>query len=141
MTSPRSAPLFSAAIVQSGGMWLETLAEAKAKGEDLAREVGCSHTAANMTLECMRKISGEKLLHAQLKLKWTEVNPCADGYEYAVNTTQTSVMRSPTRNPKPVLVGTNLNESALFLCGTNASKDVHSEAAFRDMVSSFPEYR
>ena len=141
LTSHRSSSLFSAGIIQSGGMWLETLAEAEAKGEALAREVGCNDTAANMTLACMRKIPGEKLLHAQLRLKWKHVNPCADGFEYPVGATQTSAMLSPTRGTKPVMVGTNLNESALFLCGTNETKEVHSEATFREMVATFSQYR
>ena len=140
LTTHRSAPLFSAGIVQSGGMWLRTLAEAEARGEDLARAVGCSRAAANMTLECMRRVPGEKLLNAQLKLEWTAVNPCADGFEYPIGTTQTAQLRSSTHVPKPVMVGTNLNESALFLCGANSTKAVDSEASFRAAVLALPEY-
>merc|ERR1719201_367531 len=139
LTTHRSAPLFSAAIVQSGGMWMEQWAHCEAQGEALVRAVDCDSAAAGKTADCMRQVNAEKILHAVLKLKWTMVNPCADGYEYPMNTTQTAVLRSAARVRKPVMVGTNMNESSIFLCGHNVTKHVNSEASFRQAVTTFPD--
>ena len=135
LASERSSPLFAAAMMQSGGIWLQTYEQSRSQSAEVVRAVGCpTDSAAPSALQCLRALSAEKLLLTQDKAGWTLEQPCADGYEFARNVTERQVFGSSSSSSsssssyiaKPVLIGTNTNESALFDCG-NASK--HMSAA------------
>merc|ERR1719487_1263868 len=51
LVSSRSAPLFAAGIMESGGLWLQTLEESITRSSSLAQAVGCNPNNAGL-LEC-----------------------------------------------------------------------------------------
>jgi len=83
----------------------------------------------------MRKVDAATLLHTQLAQSWQMTGPCADGFEQPVGVTQQSMLASGNFTAKPMMVGTNRNESALFEC-LNVSRKL-DEAGFRDLVAAY----
>ena len=136
LSTRRSAPLFSAGIMQSGGLWVMSYEESREQSRGVVELVGCGGNSSSRTpLECLRAVPSERMLLAQKKAGWGDVNPCADGYEYPRNITQRQRFRSGDFTPKPMMVGTNQNESALFDCGTSTAKAVVNETTFRAEAS------
>jgi para-nitrobenzyl esterase len=124
LTAPRSAGLFAAAAVESGYLTVRhgrDWATETAKSAALAAEAGCA--AAGEQLACMRRQKAHTILNAQLKQGWTLAGPVADGYEYPLHATQQQILTSGNFTARPVLLGTNRNETALFLgnCSANAN--------------------
>merc|ERR1711972_991753 len=60
--------------------------------------------------------------------------PCADGFEQPVGTTQRSILASGNFTAKPMIVGTNRNETSLFECLSESWK--MDEAGFRSLVAT-----
>jgi len=60
--------------------------------------------------------------------------PCADGFEQPVGGTQRSILASGNFKAKPIIVGTNRNETALFECLSESWK--MDEAGFRNLVAT-----
>ena len=83
----------------------------------------------------MRKVPAIALLNDQYEAGWNGVSPCADGYEYPLGSTQRTVLKAGNFTAKPMMIGTNLNESALFRCGTDEWRDVTNETSFRVAVT------
>ena len=92
LTAERSQNLFSAGIMESGGLWLRSFRKAQGETMELAAATGCAGAAS--VLACMRALDGLALLHKQLQSGWTDTGPCADGFEYAVGETERSVLLS-----------------------------------------------
>lgn len=142
LTAHRSRALFSRGIMQSGGLWLGEFMARKQHSAAVAAAAGCRPTT-NATgeddgvLACLRELKGLELLHKQLDGGGTSSwGPTADGFEYAKGVTQRQLLSSGSFAPKPMLVGTNLNESALFDCppfGAPLSANL-SEREFRRRV-------
>jgi para-nitrobenzyl esterase len=107
--SPHSTSLFSAAIMESGGLWSTELQEAESRGDAVAAASKCSDLA------CLRDVAALDLLHAQLQVDFT-ASPVCDGYEWPVGASLRDVVAARNFSAKPMLVGTNRNESALFDC-------------------------
>ena len=121
--SPRSSPLFAAGIMQSGGLWLQSLEQSQAASAVLVQASTCNttNTSTGGTLACMRSLKALDLVHSQLTNGWTGAGPCADGFEFprsawAHHERPLLRMTNSTFTAKPMLVGTNLNESGLFDC-------------------------
>lgn len=141
LSAARSAHLFTAGIMQSGGLWVSSYNESRAHSARVVDEVGCGGGGggggnSSSGLACLRDLPAEKLLLGQRKAGWSGTNPCADGYEYPLNTTQREVFRSGAFAAKPMMVGTNQNESALFDCGTAEARAVVDAASFRTVVAA-----
>jgi para-nitrobenzyl esterase len=129
LSTARSAPLFSAGIMQSGGLWVSSYNESRAHSKKVVDEVGCSD------LTCLRALPSEKLLLGQLSAGWGGTDPCADGFEYPLNASQRNVFATGAFAAKPMMVGTNQNESALFACGTAEADAVVDAATYRAAVA------
>jgi para-nitrobenzyl esterase len=144
LTAQRSNGLFAAGVMESGGTWLRSWEQSAAATHSLAQAAGCilspENPASTVTseLECMRALNASKLLHTQLEQHWTEAGPCADGYEFAKGSgsIQRAQLSAGMFTPKPMLIGTNRNESALFECFGEPDKQNMTEATFRSTVAS-----
>lgn len=119
--SPHSTSLFSAAIMESGGLWSTELQEAESRGDAVAAATKCSDLA------CLRDVAALDLLHAQLQVDFT-ASPVSDGYEWPVGASLRDVVAARNFSAKPMLIGTNRNESALFDC---LSMPELNESSFR----------
>jgi carboxylesterase type B len=135
LISALSAPLFSAGIMQSGGLWLDSYVSSAAQSKKIILQSGCDTTQNKTVLGCLRDLPAEMLLKSQIDAGWPRVSPCADGYEFPFNTTERQLMRSGNFTPKPMLVGTNVNESAIFFCGSSIWKSIRDENSFRVAVA------
>jgi len=125
---PRSAGLYAQAIAQSGydatrqpasqGSWVGPQI-----GPALLRDLGCERGPAEADLACLRKATTRQVLTAQDKIlnarplsdSMLMFGPTADGFEMPVGSSLVAEMR---RHPPrvPLLLGSNLNETSLFLC-------------------------
>mmetsp|Transcript_78780 Transcript_78780/g.210367 ORF Transcript_78780/g.210367 Transcript_78780/m.210367 type:complete len:531 (-) Transcript_78780:146-1738(-) len=126
---PRSAPLFAAAIMESGGLWDVSLETASRTAAQVARAAGCE--TPETALECLRKVDSKDLLHAQLRAGYNPF-PTADGFEIDRGVSARDLFTAGNFTGKPVVVGTNLNESALFDCLTTP---MMNESAFRSHIA------
>ena len=134
LTARHSAGLFSAAIMQSGGLWLRPFDGAAQQSRAFATAAGC----ANASLACLRAADALDLLHLQLDHA-TPAGPCADGHEFAPGAagSQWGLLSSGAFAAVPVLAGTNLNESALFDCPPIGSTPSDlDEAGFRSRTAA-----
>lgn len=133
LISPRSAPLFAAGIMQSGGLWLTSLKESISKSSAVVSATGCDPGKPGV-LSCMREKDAKTLLYAMQAQKWSSTGPCADGFEQPVGFTQSAILASGNFTPKPMIVGTNRNESALFECTAEPSN--MDELGFRKRLAA-----
>lgn len=77
-------------------------------------------------LQCLRNVKALDLLHAQLKLNFI-ASPVADGFERPLGVSLRDIIESGNFSAKPIIVGTNRNETALFDClGSVPKLDEHS---------------
>jgi para-nitrobenzyl esterase len=144
LTAKRSDGLFAAGVMESGGTWLRSWEKSAAATHSLAQAAGClpslenSSSSSASELECMRSLNATTLLHTQLEQHWTEAGPCADGYEFAKGSGEVQRQQLATGNfsPKPMLIGTNRNESALFECFGEPDKQNMTEGSFRTTVAA-----
>lgn len=133
----KSAPYFHAAIVESGGLWVRRMADAVDASDAAAKVAGC--VGESNTLACLRKVPAYDLLHAQIKGGWGypagnySSGPTADGHELPMGSVSRDVLRNGNFHAKPIMVGANRNESALFDCLSTPSS--LSEAGFRQKLS------
>merc|ERR1711871_197735 len=131
--------LFSAGIVQSGGFWLQSLASSQNNSARVVSKTTCAPNATNKgtnLLACLRSLKGTDLLHSQAAAGWRLCPPCADGYEYPLNATQSNVVSAGHFKAKAMMVGTNRNESALFHCG-KVPRDLNEGQMRQRLASNF----
>jgi carboxylesterase type B len=110
----------------------------------VAKTVGCDVGGQNPdVLACLRGKKANDILYAQLAMKWAGTGPVADGYEYPINTTQRHLIKAGNFSAKPVMIGTNRNESALFLLGDADAHNMTSarmqERLAQELPSASPE--
>eukprot|EP00931_Biecheleriopsis_adriatica_P006268 TRINITY_DN107694_c0_g1_i1.p1 TRINITY_DN107694_c0_g1~~TRINITY_DN107694_c0_g1_i1.p1 ORF type:complete len:578 (-),score=89.93 TRINITY_DN107694_c0_g1_i1:253-1986(-) len=126
VVSPRSHGLVQRAIVES----VYTLPDrqrtqtAHRRFRTFAAELGCDGTSEAVT-GCLRKRSVKEILSAE-KALWeggtifdqaTEYYPVADGYELPEGEDLMTAYEKLTEHV-PLLIGSNLNETSLFMCSS-----------------------
>jgi para-nitrobenzyl esterase len=126
--SPLSAGLFRAAIVESGGIYTTTLADAKANHAKVVEDVGCA--TATDAIACLRAVPIEKLLAIEtadgpLERTGVRFGPVVDGY--VQKGTALEAMEGSTHNHVPVVIGTNADETSRMV--PKVTTDVEYEAA------------
>jgi len=120
---PRSKELFAQAISQSGYDLTWSLESAYARGELMSKAVGCSEPTSR--LQCLRKLSAKDVLAGQAALffqpgyDWLQraltFGPVSDGFELPTNVSFATIL-SDAKIEKPLIIGSNLNESNLIFC-------------------------
>jgi len=120
---PRSSGLFAQVISESGYDKTWSLHAAYSAGQELINHVGCHDLA--LRSECLRNASAKTLLEAQAKVffgggsdfmsRAMFFGPVSDGFELPENMTFPQAVEAAKPNV-PLLIGTNLNETNLFLC-------------------------
>ena len=125
LVSPLAAGLFSAAIMESGGIGVAPREHRYQQGQDVATRVGCA--GAKDIPACLRKVPalnflnpiGNGLLITELFVKdiheghmwWLWYGPNVDGYVFTGDPYTT--MREGKHNKVPLIVGNNSEEAAL----------------------------
>ncbi len=112
LVSPQSAGLFSAAIVESGGVYRTTLAQAETEYQAVTTAVGC--TVPSQVASCMRSVPLEALVKVPSQVgpigTGMHYNPVVDGVVIPAN--PATLMMQGRAAPVPVMLGTNADETA-----------------------------
>lgn len=124
---PRSAGLFAQAISQSGYDITWPLEVAYSTHQKISSRIECQGEASR--LQCLRNATAKALLEAQEAVFFSGdfieralyFGPVSDGFELPVNTTFVQAMKAAKPTAR-LLIGTNLNETNLFLCLDKSSK-------------------
>lgn len=124
VTSPRSAGLFHAAAVQSGGIYTTTLAEGKTATAMLVAAVGCD--AAPDVAACMRQRSAEDFVRVPTALgpldrSGIRYTPLVDGYVLSRNGFET--MARGEHNHVPIILGTNGDETSQMVPNVSTEQE------------------
>lgn len=112
IASPLSKGLFSAAIVQSGGVYRTTLAEAEAQLTTLVERLGCN---GDDVAACMRAASAESIVAVEssigpLDRSSFRYGPVVDGW--VLEEDALSVISKGAHNHVPFAIGTNADETS-----------------------------
>jgi para-nitrobenzyl esterase len=131
MVSPQSdGNLFQNAIVQSGTIYPEltfTETEANVIAKSFRARVGC------LTLDCMKNMDAKELVLAAR----SSTLPSFLMYPVIDHFVLTGVIAdSPTKN-KPIVIGTNADEFALFLCRSLDDTTFNDVELYAALVSLF----
>jgi para-nitrobenzyl esterase len=130
MALPRSRDLFARGIVMSGNDDSTPLQEALATGARFAEQLGCTLPYSRekwdglkgALLKCLRGKTAKVIVEAQLTVYNQSMvglqAPVEDGYELPVGVSLRSLYASGKVPPKPLLAGSNLNDSSLFFGNT-----------------------
>ncbi|WP_394828043.1 carboxylesterase/lipase family protein [Pendulispora albinea] len=124
LVSPLAAGLFSAAILESGGIGVAPRARRYEQGEDIAAREGCAR--ARDIPACLRKVPAHHFLHpvggiveaAEQFLKgaleghlwWLVYGPNVDDYVFTGD--PYTILREGKHNKVPLIVGNNTEEAA-----------------------------
>jgi para-nitrobenzyl esterase len=121
LASPLASGLFHSAVVQSGGCDAPTRDAREKDGQTTAAAVGCGGSVADIAA-CLRKAAVDDLVKAPmieapaLRNWFLPYGPTIDGVALAGQ--PLAVIAQGKHNHVPLIVGTNLQESAIFLLGT-----------------------
>lgn len=113
LVSPLSAGLFHSAIVESGGLYRDTIADAQAEHQAVVADVGCNGTAD--VIACMRGVPSNVLTSLPTAVTPLDANgrhfgPVIDGYVMEEN--PFLAMQSGAHNHVPFVIGTNADETS-----------------------------
>ncbi len=129
LVAPGSKGLFSAALVESGGFYRTTLAEAVSQQQAVVTGVGCD-TAADV-LACLRSVSVEALVRVP-----SAIGPLERGMHYGPNIDGVVVpgqvmdlLNQGRHNAVPFLIGTNSEETSRMVPAVMS--DAEYQAAVR----------
>ncbi len=122
LASPLAAGLFDAAIMQSGGCDVASLAQREREGMQLASASGCATKPD--PIACLRGLSAKRLVELAPAVSgdistWAlPIGGAVDGY--VLPTSPWDLFAAGKHNAVPTLVGSNARETALF---TSAALD------------------
>ncbi len=146
LVSPLSAGLFHSAIVESGGLYRDTIEDAQTEHQALVSEVGCNGAAD--VVACMRAVSANVLAAVPaattpLATSGIRYGPVIDGYVIPENPFVT--LAAGTHNHVPFVIGTNADETsgmvpsavseALYEATLRAS---YGDAAAEALLEAYP---
>ena len=128
MATPAARGLFHKAIVQSGGGWRppHTLAEAEAKGAELATALGLPGKDA--TAEALRALPAAAILDAQTA-RLGETGAILDGR--LIGESVSEAFAKGEAAPVPLIIGSNSNEASLLGPGDAGAAAVATRATPR----------
>jgi para-nitrobenzyl esterase len=150
IASPLASGLFSAALIESASCIGSTLADATAYGTQVESSAGCTGSAD--VLSCLRALPPEKLVAAGtpseniLSGDIGRYNGVVDGYTLTALPIQ--VVKSGAHNHVPLVIGTNADETSLFVPLQPMTEDQYhaavlqlargSQAAANTVLSVYP---
>ncbi len=127
--APGSKGLFSAAIVQSGGVYNVTLAESLTGLRPVVDFTGCSGQSDE--LACLRGKTAEQLARVPAEegplSRGMHYRPAIDGHHLPANTLD--LVAQGRHNQVPVIIGTNADETSRMV--PRVSTDAEYQAAVR----------
>lgn len=123
LVAPRSAGLFSGAVMQSGAFDNETMQiDPEANFWRFAADAGCPNRSGDLALECLRRLPADDIAPWEQALMKAIANtnmdmifsPTVDGVELTAST-QHLASQGKLNPVQGVILGTNANESRLLM--------------------------
>ena len=133
LVAPGSQGLFSSALVESGGIYKPTLAEAEVQDQSVVTGAGCGGAAD--LVGCLRSAQAETLVRVP-----SEVGPLSPGLHYApvidgvvIPANPLELVKQGRHHHVPVVIGSNADETSRQVPPVKTSAEY--EAAIRAMYS------
>jgi len=133
---PRSQEFFSQAVALSGYEVTWDLAEAYKRSGAISSKLGCEGQASR--IQCLRNASAMQLIRAEddlvfgpgydLYKRMFTFGPVSDGFELPEKVNLLQALKV-AKSKKPILLGSNLNESNLFYCLDKLPKNLNQTSA------------